>query len=153
MNRAVEVSCEPVMADTEVLPLLGFRSKRSLDRLRERGMYPAGVLQAVARNKFRRVVPTAEVHDAIARLRMDQLPAARREHFRVGRRLAGELRREKRDLAFLGKRVLVELGAAELAAVLKPIHPGPLKEIRRGHGSLIRVALRSALHRAGKDAP
>ena len=150
MNRTIEVPDEPVMADREILPLLGFKFPSALYRLRQRGMFPKGELRALSRGKVRRVVPTAEVHDAIARLRIEQIPAARLEHFKVGRALATDLRRERRDLGFYARRVVMELGADHLARVIAPFHQGPLRQVRRGQGAAIRVALRSALRHAGR---
>jgi hypothetical protein len=72
-----------------------------------------------------------------------------KERLDEGRRLGIDTLREKRDVAFYAKRVLIELGADELAQILGPLHRGPLKDIRRGHGGLVRVALRSALRHFG----
>jgi hypothetical protein len=137
-----------VMSDDELAEVLG-KSKRSVARMRKRGQLPGCFYQLVTRNVYRAVTPRKEAHDAIASLHRAELPEKRLEDLAVGRGHATDLRRERRDLAFLGKRVLVELGADELAAILKPIHTGPLRDLRTGHGPLIRITLQSALRHAG----
>lgn len=143
----------------DILPFFGLKLTknrkipRSLDRLIHRKVVPAPEYQVLGRQRFRRVWAESAILEQQVTNTAGSIPEKRREDFATGRTLANEVKRERRDVAWLAKRVLVELGAEELHRTLAPLHSGPLKDIRRGHGSLIRITLQSALRRAGVEDP
>lgn len=137
----------------EVAEILGLRLSKDgrpprLDRLIRRGM-PKPRYQALGPRRYRRVWDKQELIAWIAKSTLADLPRDRRENLADGRALATQRTREKRDLGYWAKRVVLEVGPEALVDSIGAIHTGPLKNVQRGRGGLLRAALLSTLRRAG----
>lgn len=131
--------------------MIGLRHPTSLYKAMRKGQVPQG--QLIRRGRTRRVVRVwtmTEAHEACVRIAA--LPEPTRKLLDAGREKAHVRKRERRDIGWLARRVVMVLGAEVLADILKDLHRGPLADIPRGQAFLVRAALRSALARAGVEA-